>query len=101
RNLEDALALLPTPQARHGKGPGALGRQGGPSLPSILLPTPTVNDSRGGRNRTATQTTDAKHHDGLTLTGVAFLSGDLTSRLSDGGKRSTDQPLDRGTTGAD
>lgn len=33
-----------------------------------LWPTPTENDSRGGRNRTAQRTNpDSAHHDGLTL----------------------------------
>lgn len=31
------------------------------------IPTPTVNDSRGGRNATARRTTDGNHHSGMTL----------------------------------
>ena len=39
-----------------------------------LWPTPTVNDSRGGRNRTAARTNpSSKHHDGVTLVDAARL----------------------------
>lgn len=39
-----------------------------------LWPTPTVNDSRGGRNRTAVRSnTNSKHHDGVTLVDAARL----------------------------
>lgn len=39
-----------------------------------LWPTPTVNDSRGGRNRTAVRSNpDSKHHDGVTLVDAARL----------------------------
>lgn len=39
-------------------------------------PTATVNDSRGGRNRTAVRTNaESKHHDGLTLVDAAVMAG--------------------------
>lgn len=39
-------------------------------------PTPTVNDSRGGRNRTSGRSNpDSKHHDGLTLCDAALMAG--------------------------
>lgn len=39
-----------------------------------LWPTPTVNDSRGGRNRTAVRSNPgSKHHDGVTLVDAARL----------------------------
>lgn len=39
-----------------------------------LLPTPTVNDSRGGRNATSSRQPDSQHHSGTTLTDVAYVA---------------------------
>lgn len=68
--LEEELRTLPTPRTTDANGAGSHG-QGGPDLRTVvsLLPTPTVNDSRGGRNKTANRTDPAStHHDGTTLT---------------------------------
>lgn len=35
---------------------------------SGYMPTPTVNDSRGGRNKTSRRSIESNHHDGTTLT---------------------------------
>ncbi len=48
-----------------------------------LWPTPTVNDSRGGRNRTAVRSNpNSKHHDGVTLVDAARLHCLTGSMLS-------------------
>lgn len=76
-NLQTAVALLPTPKASDGYhgGPNMRGSSGDLALPAVamsLLPTPTVNDSRGGRNATAGRSDpDSRHHDGWTLSDVA------------------------------
>jgi hypothetical protein len=73
---ETDSGLLPTPSAQsYGSNQGgAAGRTGRVrySLESMarsgLWPTPTVNDSRNGANRTAQRSNpNSKHHDGLTL----------------------------------
>jgi DNA (cytosine-5)-methyltransferase 1 len=73
--------LLPTPSAAsYGSNQGGAAGRVGPvrhSLDSLarldLLPTPTVNDSRNGRNATAGRSTGAAsaHHTGTTLADVA------------------------------
>jgi hypothetical protein len=46
-------------------------------------PTTTVNDSRGGRNRTANRSDpESRHHDGLTLVDAVSLAIDGPSRLT-------------------
>src|SRR5690606_20369139 len=51
-------------------------------------PTPTVNDSRGGANRTARRANpNSKHHDGLTLVDAVTLLGWTTPRASDTGRQ--------------
>jgi len=78
RNLEDAVALLPTPRATDGSkgGPHQRGSSGDLMLPSLvmLLPTPTVADARGTRNATAGRSTvkPATNNDGWTLSDIAF-----------------------------
>jgi DNA (cytosine-5)-methyltransferase 1 len=84
-----AGALLPTPQAEHGRPSQNLEWHGGTAYrPSgakasvttaeaidALLPTPTVNDSRGGRNATSGRTKPVEeqtHAVGWTLCDVAF-----------------------------
>lgn len=47
-------------------------------------PTPTVNDSRNGRNETAERTPGSSHHSGTTLCDAAILHGWNTPRASDG-----------------
>lgn len=51
-----------------------------------LLPTPTVNDSKGGRNATAhrSQGDESQHHSGTTLTDVAYAEtfGDYSAAVS-------------------
>jgi len=51
RNLDDAIALLPTPRASDGEkgGPNQRGSSGDLMLPSLvmLLPTPTARDHKG------------------------------------------------------
>jgi DNA (cytosine-5)-methyltransferase 1 len=76
--LEDAVALLPTPRATDGTkgGPNQRGSSGDLMLPSavMLLPTPTVADSRGTRNTTAVRS-DLKptmNNDGWTLSDIAY-----------------------------
>lgn len=78
RNLEDAIALLPTPRATDGTkgGPNQRGSSGDLMLPSAvmqLLPTPTVTDAKGGRNATATRTAvkPTTQANGWTLSDVA------------------------------
>lgn len=84
-NLDDAIALLPTPNARDIKGgngertgmPRPDGRTRGPgdvNLPTAieLLPTPAVADARNTRNATAERTPENdRHHSGWTLSDVA------------------------------
>jgi DNA (cytosine-5)-methyltransferase 1 len=71
------LTLLPTPRESDGTkgGPGMRGSSGDLMLPSAvmqLLPTPTVNDSRGGRNATANRSPGMDHHhSGWTLSDIA------------------------------
>ena len=54
-------------------------------------PTPTVNDSRGGRNKTSGRSNpDSKHHDGTTLCDAAIFAAWATPKASDGsGGRTT------------
>lgn len=62
---------LPTPRASDGeKGGPNQQTKGKPALAAIaaMLSTPTVNDSRGGRNQTARRQKDGNHHSGTTLT---------------------------------
>lgn len=49
-----------------------------------LLPTPTVNDSRGGRNMSSSRQDDSEHHDGTTLCDVAHLDtwGDFAAAIA-------------------
>jgi len=106
RNLDDAIALLPTPTSRDHKGPSARKNRvlsdGSVSddpcrnnqLPNavMLLPTPTVADSRGTRNATSGRSNpDSAHHAGQTLTDV-FWTGPDTNPPSDDGKPSSDGP---------
>lgn len=56
-------SLVPTPRATEHRTQG-----------EVLLPTPTVGDSRGSRNATAGRTDpDSKHHSGQTLADVFYL----------------------------
>lgn len=90
---ETVMRLLPTPTASDGTQPpgAAASREGGPNLRTaidelglftivtlppgatkgVLLPTPTVADSRGTRNATAGRTSTG-HNDGWTLSDVAY-----------------------------
>jgi len=54
-------------------------------------PTPTVNDSRGGRNRTSSRSSEhSKHHDGVTLCDAVQFIPWATPKASDGsGGRTT------------
>lgn len=92
-NLQSAIQLLPTPtvtdmgarktvkewdawtaamQERHGNGNGH-GKSLSIEVKKMLL-TPTVNDSRSGRNATAGRSNpDSKHHSGTTLSDWAML----------------------------
>ncbi|UWZ40199.1 DNA cytosine methyltransferase [Dactylosporangium roseum] len=88
--LDDAVALLPSvargvgnnagpaPRATDGSrgGPNQRGSSGDLMLPSavMLLPTPTVADSRGSRNATASRSEDkvGVNNDGWTLSDIAF-----------------------------
>lgn len=76
RFLDDAVALLPTPRATDGikGGPNQRGSSGDLMLPSavMLLPTPTAMDARSARNATSGRKQDSKHHDGWTLSDVAY-----------------------------
>jgi DNA (cytosine-5)-methyltransferase 1 len=75
-DLRTAVALLPTPRASDGEkgGPNQRGSKGDLALPAaaMLLPTPTVADSRGTRNATAVRSEPGKNHDGWTLCDVAY-----------------------------
>ena len=53
-------------------------------------PAPTVNDSRGGRNKTASRSrADSQHHDGVTLVDAADLIGWPAPLATDGSKAPT------------
>jgi hypothetical protein len=110
RNLDDAVALLPTPRATDGEkgGPNQRGSSGDLMLSSaaMLLPTPTVADSRGSRNATAGRS-DPKgstNHNGWTLTDVFWADVPMlptpTAKCAEGsqthrsGKRSNELLLD-------
>lgn len=70
-----APLLLPTPAARDGRRGAGWGDQPGRPLSETihrLLPTPTVVDSRGGRNATARRSPGADAHGGTTLSDVAY-----------------------------
>ena len=66
-------SLLPTPRAQDVAYTSARAKALYGSSPTLtetvrMLPTPTVNDSRGGRNRTSWRSKqDGLHHDGVTL----------------------------------
>lgn len=105
--------LLPTPAARdggHSRGADAARYRGPKSMGGRrvnlddaveavrvkapwLLPTPTVSDSVGGRNRTSGRTNpNSKHHDGVTLTDWIWLQrGESSAPPSDAGNTSPDQ----------
>lgn len=87
RNLEDAIALLPTPTARDGDGRGEgspdywlrqTGRQAGQGAPLgavvNLLPTPVSTDAKGARNATASRSAPkpTTATDGWTLSDVVY-----------------------------
>jgi len=96
--LRAQIALLPTPRASDGEkgGPNQRGSSGDLMLPSAvqLLPTPTAMDSHGSRNATSGRKPDSRHHSGTTLTDV-FWTGGRTSRPSDAGPPSSDDPRPR------
>lgn len=73
-----------TASARRTSDSGCTGAQPGP------WPTATVNDSRGGRNRTAGRSNlGSKHHDGLTLCDAALMvpvAGWATPAAMDGSR---------------
>lgn len=109
-------SLLPTPQAqepnvttdrlvdRDGNPPTRLnqrvydretGRLAQTSLTQWvqLYPTPTVNDSRGGRNRTSGRSNpNSKHHDGVTLTDYVRMWPTPKSSPSGPGYARTNRP---------
>jgi hypothetical protein len=95
-DLRTAVAMLPTPRARDGKG-RALSGDG--LVDAIkLLPTPMAGDANGTRNATASRTTDNPNVNmGWTLSDVVF-SGQLlpTPRASD---REKGGPNQRGSQG--
>jgi hypothetical protein len=87
------VVTLPTPCARDGKGPGL--QYGLPDLvephgtrhhrlPTPLLPTPTVADSRSAANATARRRRPVRGHAGRTLTDATRLLP--TPRATDGAK---------------
>lgn len=80
RNLDDAVAMLPTPVARDVKGANI--RNDDSCLHGALLPTPTVADSRGTRNATAGRsvTGSANVNSGWTLCDLVF-DGQIQSML--------------------
>lgn len=98
------LELLPTPDTGqspngHGVRGGASGngRQSGAALEPLLrdlLPSPTVNDSRGGRNATANRHPDrSAHHSGTTLSDLAYAALLPTPRSArDGGWNNRGEP---------
>jgi len=89
-------ALLPTPKSSDGTRGGQYRSpeaEGGPHLAEALrlLPTPTVNDSRNGRNATANRTPGSRYHAGTTLSDVAF-AGTFTNPPSDDGNGCSAEP---------
>lgn len=101
RNLDDAVALLPTPTASDHTGAGHGTMEGAASLrtevaqlSAALLPTPTVGDSRNSRNATANRRPgSAPANSGTTLSDFAHAITELlpTPRASDGVKGSPNQ----------
>lgn len=85
------LAGWPTCQARDGGGRGAQADRANGQRMNLDdyaalagWATPTVNDSRNGRNETATRQADSAHHSGQTLCDQVFgLSGWTTPSASD------------------
>ena len=74
RTDESGCSLLPTPARAEGDRASLTYGRGNPTLRGALMPTPTVNDSRGGRNRTSGRSNpDSKHHDGVTLVDAVIL----------------------------
>lgn len=64
------------------KHTGGIDLEGAASLAG--WPTSTVNDSRGGRNRTSGRSNpDSQHHDGLTLCDAALIAGWPTASARD------------------
>jgi hypothetical protein len=101
RDLEDAVALLPTPRTSDAQGPGKHGSGGVDLRTAItLLPTPTTSDAKASRNTTANRSPGSKHHDGSTLTDAVSLLGATTPPPSDDGKPPTAPPPDPETTEA-
>jgi len=95
-------SVLPTPTARDWKDGSAhtanvpenslLGR-----VVWRFLPTPTASDTRGSRSSTARRRPDSTGNIETTLTDAAWImtglaTSDPMSRLSDGGKPSSDDP---------
>ena len=70
----DGVGLLPTPDAtrRGAVNSGTAAARRGKKLAPMLLPTPTVADSRGTRNATSGRKEGSEHHDGWTLADVAY-----------------------------
>jgi hypothetical protein len=90
QNLENALALLPTPVADHSRGLPSEGTDYS-SLPNAvvaLLPTPSVADGMGGH---LTRSGDRSGE--LLLPGVAVSIGAPTPPPSNDGSESSDVPL--------
>lgn len=92
RTFAGACLSLPTPVATEhcsnvGGSQGRVGKVrytliGMARYAKWPIPTPTVNDSRGGRNKTARRKNPAsKHHDGMTL--VDYVTMFPTPRASD------------------
>lgn len=84
-NLEDSIALLPTPTARDWKGENQ--RRDTTCLPGALLPTPTAADAGGSRT--------VNNRGELLLNGIAraVSTGASTVPLSGAGSESSDVPL--------
>src|SRR5690606_32985662 len=65
-------------------------------------PTPTVNDSRGGRNKTSGRSNpNSKHHDGTTLCDAAVFAAWATPKASDGSGGGTTKTIGGGNVHLD
>jgi hypothetical protein len=96
-DLRTTIELLPTPARRDYKGHAGPGGHGR-DLPSALLPTPTRQDSEASRNRTANRTTPTTHIGSTLLDAISELPGAGTPTPSSAGSASSESERRRPST---